>query len=162
MRSRAILPDKDHLVLGAVKRAHSGVGLVPNANVLEFGVVSISSCEHFSHVAPVHADLVDRTIGRMSAEQGIYTGEEVCELTFAHFAGGHSKFTMLDTTQSGYVAIDLYVIGRVGKNELGLLVVHQQLVSRSIRGISADEDMLSEHPDITQAANRRTARLLGH
>jgi hypothetical protein len=38
--------------------------------------------------------------------------------------------------------------GRFGKHELGLVVIHQQLVSRGIRGISADQDVLSKHPDI--------------
>src|ERR1700730_14803468 len=96
MRSRAIFPDKDHLMLRTVESTHSGIALVPDANVLQLGVVGISSCEHFAHVAPIHADLVDRTIGRVPAEQGIYTGEEGRELAFTHFSGSHGKFTVLD------------------------------------------------------------------
>jgi hypothetical protein len=76
--------------------------------------------------------------------------------------GCHREFTMPDTTQPGHVAINLYVIGRIGKNELGLVVIHQQLVSHGIRGIPADQNVLSEHPDIAQPADRRAARLLGH
>src|ERR1700704_5091436 len=96
MRSRAVLPHKDELVLGAIECAHSGVGLIPDADVLKLRVVGVSRCKHFAHMAPIHADLVDRTIRRITAEQGIYTGEEGRELTFAHFPRSHGKFAVLD------------------------------------------------------------------
>src|SRR6185437_14488519 len=99
MRRRAILPDKDHFVLRAVKSAHTGIGLVPDADVLQFGVMGIASREHFAHMTPVHADLMDRTIRGKPAEQGIRTGEKCRELTLAHFAGSHRKFAMLDASQ---------------------------------------------------------------
>src|SRR5882724_2519466 len=121
MRSRATLPDKYHFMLRTVERTHSGVGPVPDADVLKLRVVGVSGCEHFSHVAPIHADLVDRTLRRIPAEQRIYTGEEGRELAFAHFSRCHIKLTMLDTTQAAHVAINLYVIGRVCKDELGLV-----------------------------------------
>jgi len=105
---------------------------------------------------------VDRTIGRITAELGVYTGKEARKLAFAHFARGHGEFTVLDAAQARNVAINLHVIRRVGKNEFGLVVIHQQLVSRGIGGITADQDVLSKHPDITQTADRRPARLLGH
>ncbi len=75
-------------------------------------------------MAPIHTDLVDRTIGRISAQQSIYTGEEGRELALAHFPRSHREFTVLDAAQTRYVAIDLYVIRGVGKNELGLVVGH--------------------------------------
>jgi hypothetical protein len=59
MRTRTVLPNKDEFVLGAVACAHSGIGLIPDADVLKFRVVAVSGCEHFSHVTPIHADLVD-------------------------------------------------------------------------------------------------------
>ena len=125
-------------------------------------VIGISRSQHFSYVAPIHTDLVDRTIGRITAELGVYTGKEARKLAFAHFARGHGEFTVLDAAQARNVAINLHVIRRVGKNEFGLVVIHQQLVSRGIGGITADQDVLSKHPDITQTADRRSARLLGH
>jgi hypothetical protein len=47
-------------------------------------------------MTPIHADLVDRTIGGIPAEQGVYAGEEARELVFAHFAGSHCEFAVLD------------------------------------------------------------------
>src|SRR6266850_3831988 len=41
MRSRAVLPHKNELVLGAVECAHSRVRLIPNADVLKLQVVGI-------------------------------------------------------------------------------------------------------------------------
>src|SRR5882724_5630903 len=98
MRSRATLPDKYHFMLRTVERTHSGVGPVPDADVLQLRVVGVSGCEHFSHVAPIHADLVDRTLRRIPAEQRVYTGEEGRELAFAHLAGGHGEFTVFHAT----------------------------------------------------------------
>src|SRR5258706_9767189 len=162
VRGRTVLPHKTHFVLRAIKRTHSGVVLVPDAYVLELRIVGITRCEHFSHMAPIHADLVNRAIGRVLAKRSVHAREKGCELAFAHFPGCHSELTVLDAAQARHVAINLYVIGRVGKNELGLIVVHQQLVSRGIRGISADQSVLSEHPDIAQAADGGAIRLLGH
>ena len=54
------------------------------------------------------------------------------------------------------------IIGWVRKDELGLVIIHHQLVNRGIRGIPADQDVLSEHPDIAQPADRGATRLLGH
>src|SRR5258707_347928 len=109
---------------GAVERAHCRVRLIPNADVLKLRVVGVTRCQHFSHVTPIHADLVDRAIGRILTKRGIYAGKEGRELTFAHFPGCHRECTVLDTTQPGYVAINLYVVRRVGKNELSLVVAH--------------------------------------
>src|SRR5665647_13077 len=125
-------------MLGAIERAHSGVTLIPDADVLQLSVVGISGCEHFSHVAPIHADLVDRAVGRMPAEQGIYIGEEGRELAFAHFAGGHGEFTVLDATQPGHVAINLHVIGWVRKDELGLVIIHQPVSYTHLRAHETD------------------------
>src|SRR5712672_1652397 len=97
MGSRAILPDEYQLVLRTVERAHSGVGLVPDTNVLQLSVVGITCCEHFSHMAPIHADLVNRTVSRIPAKLGVYAGEEGRKLAFAHFARGHGELAMLNT-----------------------------------------------------------------
>src|ERR1700730_17323765 len=100
VRSRAVLPHKDELVLGAVECAHSGVGLIPDADVLKLRVVGVSRCEHFSHMAPIHADLVDRAVGRILTKRGVNPGEEGRELTFAHFPRSHGKFTVLHAAQA--------------------------------------------------------------
>src|SRR5258706_13387168 len=72
VRSRTVLPHKNHFVLRAIERTHSGVVLVPDAYVLELRIVGITRCEHFSHMAPIHADLVDRAIGRVLAKRSVH------------------------------------------------------------------------------------------
>src|SRR5580700_8297513 len=47
VRRGAVLPNEHEFMLGTVKCAHSGIGLVPDAKVLEFGVDSIAGGEHF-------------------------------------------------------------------------------------------------------------------
>ena len=59
VRRRTVLPDEYHLVLGAIERAHPGVALVPDAHILQLGVVGIARGQHFPHMTPVHADLVN-------------------------------------------------------------------------------------------------------
>src|SRR5260370_63719 len=78
LRGRTVLPHKNHFVLRAIKRTHSGVVLVPE-------IVGITRCEHFSHMAPIHADLVNRAIGRVLAKRGVHAREKGYELAFAHF-----------------------------------------------------------------------------
>lgn len=56
-------------MLGAIDRPHSRIGLVPDADVLKLGIVPITREQHFPHMPPVHADLVDRAVLRVVAKQ---------------------------------------------------------------------------------------------
>src|SRR5262249_16702885 len=68
----AVFPDQDQLMLGSVERSHAGVALVPHANVFELVIDRAASHQHFEHVPPVDADIVDRSILSMRAEQAKY------------------------------------------------------------------------------------------
>src|SRR5438128_5850211 len=59
----SVLPDEDQLVLGTVEGSHAGIALVPDADVLQLGIMSVTRFKHLAHVTPVHADLMDRAIG---------------------------------------------------------------------------------------------------
>jgi len=54
-------------MLRAVERAHAGVGLVPDTEVLEL-VDLAAGGEHLPHVAPIHADLMDRPVDAVVGE----------------------------------------------------------------------------------------------
>ena len=62
------LPYEYQLMFRAIERAHAGVGLVPDAEVLELTVDLAAGGEHLPHVAPVHADLMDRAVNGVLGE----------------------------------------------------------------------------------------------
>src|SRR5256885_1082170 len=64
VRRRPTLEHNDELVLRAIKRAHSGIRLIPDAHVLELGIDISASRKDFTDVSPVHTDLVNRAISR--------------------------------------------------------------------------------------------------
>src|SRR5262249_38615528 len=94
------LPDKHQLVLGAIERAHSGVALVPDTEVLELAVDLVTGAEHLSHVAPIHADLMDRTVDSVLGEQGKDGFEKGCEFRLAHLATAHGEVAMTNAAQA--------------------------------------------------------------
>jgi hypothetical protein len=53
------LEGKDQLVGAAIEGAHPGIGLLPNDEVLEFGVDAVCRIEDLSLMAPVHALKMD-------------------------------------------------------------------------------------------------------
>src|SRR5215469_16581578 len=56
----AVFEDKDELVLAAVKRAHPGIILDPNAEVLDLAVDAVGGAEQLCDMAPIHADVMQR------------------------------------------------------------------------------------------------------
>src|SRR5690348_8505457 len=60
----APLEDKDELVPAAVERAHPGIVLDPDAEVLQLAInAAPGRCQLFD-MAPIHADEVDRAVSR--------------------------------------------------------------------------------------------------
>ena len=53
----AVFEHEDQFVLGAVEATHAGIGLGPDAEVLELAV-GACGIQHLAHVAPVHAYIV--------------------------------------------------------------------------------------------------------
>src|SRR5260221_12296107 len=62
------LPYEHQLMLRAVERAHAGIGLVPDTEVLELAVDLAAGDEHLPHVPPAHADLMDRAVDGVLGE----------------------------------------------------------------------------------------------
>ncbi len=71
---------EDQLVFGAVERAHAGVGLVPDAEVLELAEDSRARFLHFAHVPPVHAHIGDGAIPADPGGVAERLGQELREL----------------------------------------------------------------------------------
>src|SRR5262245_42274856 len=109
------LPHEYELVLGTVERPHAGVGLVPDAEVLELAIDRAAGTEHLPEVAPVDADLVDRTVDRVVGETSEDRLQECSEFRLAHLAGAHRELALTDATESGGGAVDSEVVPRNGE-----------------------------------------------
>src|SRR5207248_9655786 len=102
------LPHEHQFMLRAVERAYTGVGLVPDTEVLEL-VELAAGGEHLPHVAPVHADLVDRAVNGVLGEPIKDRFQEGRELDFAHLAAAHGELAMTNATEPTDIAVDGHV-----------------------------------------------------
>jgi len=58
VRAAALFEDQDELVLAAIERAHAGIVLDPDTQILEFAVDLLNSGEQLGEMAPVHAQVM--------------------------------------------------------------------------------------------------------
>src|SRR5947208_4948303 len=124
------LPHEHQFMLRAVERAHAGVGLVPDTEVLEL-VELAAGGEHLPHVAPVHADLMDRAVNGVLGEPIKDRFQEGRELDFAHLAAAHGELAMTNATEPTDIAVDGHVVGRVREHEFRLGAFEQTIVGAS-------------------------------
>ena len=110
-------------------------------------------------MAPVHADLVDRPVSAVAGRQTHEGGQEANELALAHLAGRHLEVSMVYRAQTADMAVDLYVVRRVGEHHLGALLAQQLLVGGLLQGAAAQEKVLAELPQVTKCADRRAFAL---
>src|SRR6185437_9113200 len=62
MRCAPAFEDEDQLVLRAVKAAHAGITLVPDAEIFWFPIWRLSGAQEVADVPPIHKDECDRTV----------------------------------------------------------------------------------------------------
>jgi len=85
VRRGTILPDKYHFVLGTVKGTHARIALVPDAYVLQLGVMCIARGEHFPTCDASHAKSDESNRPSRIRKAFVGLGQEVDELVLAHF-----------------------------------------------------------------------------
>ena len=112
VRRRAVLEGKDEFMAGAIERAHAPIVLRPDDQVLQFRIVGASRLQHLAHVAPVHANKMDRTIDGMSSEMGEGGREEIRELFARHFTRRHCEVAVASVAEPAHIAVNRDVIGR--------------------------------------------------
>src|SRR5271167_229490 len=66
MRSAAVFVHEHQLILAAIQRAHPGVVLDPDTNVLELAIDFLASAQQFSHVPPIHTYEMQRALDAVS------------------------------------------------------------------------------------------------
>jgi hypothetical protein len=151
MRRSPFLENKDQFMLGAVKTPHSGVGLIPHAEVLQFGKNGFASAPKLLRVSPVHTDKSDCAIsaplGR-TAEGLFQKGRKFCR---GHLSNAHGEFPMANAARATDVAVDGDVVGRVGKDQVGALIAQKRLVRSFVASVAADQPMTPRPPHIAAA-----------
>src|SRR2546423_7677533 len=147
------LPHEHQFMLGAVERAYTGVGLVPDTEVLELAELAAGG-EHLPHVAPVHADLVDRAVNGVLGEPIKYRFQEGRELDLAHLAAAHGELAMTNATETTDVAVDGHVVGRVREHEFRLGAFEQTIVGSPVAGICAQQTMMPQQPELSGLGDR--------
>src|SRR6516162_5916596 len=148
MRAAARLPDEDELVLGPVEGAHPGIALVPDAEIFELPVDRSARDQHLVGVAPVHADVMNRAVFRMCAQESSGILQEGNVFRLAHLAGGHGEIAMPDAPQSADVSRNGDVIWWIGEYEFRLGASQQRLIGMVIPRIAAVQAVRAQYPCI--------------
>src|SRR5258708_8398547 len=100
------LPHEHQFMLRAIERAHAGIALVPDTEVLELAVDLAAGGQHLPHVPPIHADLMDRAVDGVLGEALKHRLQEIREFGLAHLATPHGKIAMTNATEATDVAVD--------------------------------------------------------
>src|SRR6202521_5418376 len=115
VRVPALLEQEHELVLAAVERAHAGIVLGPDAQVLQLAIGALAGGEQLAHVAPIHADEVERPVETEPGEEPESARKELGELGLVHLARGLREFAMVDRTEPPDMAIDRHIVWRIGE-----------------------------------------------
>src|SRR4051794_35622362 len=102
-------------MLGAIETAHTGVGLVPDAEVEEVAQRRFAGGDRFRNVAPVHADEGDRTEFAGSGDLLHRRFKEAGELVPGHLPGSHRKLAVTRSSETGHMPADRHVVWKIGK-----------------------------------------------
>jgi hypothetical protein len=154
MRSGADLEGEHKLVLRAVEGAHAAVGLVPDAEVLEFGEDLLAGGEQFAHVPPVHAHESDRSVPTAvrRGAQGLH--QERGEGVPRHLAYPHRELAMAHPAEAADMAVNRHVVWWIGEDEVDLLGSKKRLIIGRPPCISTDQTMTPELPDVSHPTDR--------
>ena len=139
MRRRAVLEDEDQFMFRTVQRAHATIVLVPDAQVLESGVDSPSCGLDFEHVAPIHAQKMDRAVDCVLCETTEGRLQERDESFLRHFTGCHLELAVFHGAQARHMTLNWDIVRRIGKHKLRLAATEQQGVAVRFGRIPAQD-----------------------
>jgi len=63
-----ILEDEHDFMLAAIERSHAGVVFCPSADVHKFGIDVASCGKQFTHVPPIHADVMQGAVAAVLSQ----------------------------------------------------------------------------------------------
>ena len=149
MRRGPFLENKDQFMLRAVECPHPGIGLVPHAEVLEFGEYDFASCDELFSVSPVHADESDCPVSAPLSRGAEGLLQKGCELRRGHLSDAHREFSMANPPRAADVAVDRHIVRRrIGKDQVGPFIVEKRLVRGFVASVVADKPVTSHSLNI--------------
>src|SRR6202022_4340552 len=116
VRSAALLKDQDELVLAAIERAHAGIVLDPDAEVLELARGLGTGNQQLVEMAPVHANEVQRSRGTEGGKVAAGLGKKGGVFRFVHLARGHRERRVVDRYREARMAGKNDVVRLVGED----------------------------------------------
>ena len=82
--------------------------------------------------------------------------EEASKAFLIHFSRRHGKLAMANLAKAADMAVDGHVIGRVGEDQLRLVLSQKGSIDIRIGGIAADQPVFSNLPDIANLCDGRS------
>src|ERR1700737_4781964 len=158
VRSAALLEDQAELVLAAIERAHAGIVLDPDAEVLELAIGLGTGNQQLVEMAPVHANEVQRSRGTEGGKVAAGLGKKGGEFGLVHLARGHRERAVVDRAEAARMAVDFHVVRRGGKDHRGMFLAPQRREGQSIEGAAAQQPIATEEPGIADLADQRPSR----
>ena len=108
----------------------------------------------------VHEHKINRAVHAVGSQMDEERLQENGETGLRHLAHGYGEFPVPDISRSTDMPVDRHIVGRIGDDQLGLLVGQQQIKKLGPGGIAVKEPMLAEQPYITVAAHGQDGRKL--
>jgi hypothetical protein len=158
VRPHAVLEHENQLVLGAVKRAHAGVALDPDAEVLLLQAVLRGGLAELSAVPPFHAQIENRAVNQYRPDRRDRGVQKRHELRSRHLASPHSELTMAGLAQPRHEAVDWDIIRWVAKHACHRLTGGKAADEGGITCIATANRVRAEMEDIAHLRYRCTSR----
>src|SRR5208283_2464507 len=107
---------------------HASVGFYPYAEIQKVAADSPDRAIDLAKMAPVHARVKGRTVGRMGKHQAKRVHEKTAERVFGEFPRGHRKLAMLLRPFAAHVPVHRDIVRGVGENRGGLLASEEYAI----------------------------------
>ena len=127
------------------------LSLTQDDEVLEFREDGRARREDLGQMAPIHADVVDRSLDTVRGQRRERLLQKRGECLAAHLPSGHSELPVFDAAQAAGMPVDRDVVGRIGEDQAGLLARHQGGEHGRVAHIATDQPVRPELPDLAPA-----------
>jgi hypothetical protein len=142
------------LVFRAIETPHAGIGLVPNAKVLELREDLFAGSHKLFHVPPVHTDESNGSIPALISGRTKCQSKKGSKLRRRHLADSHSEFLMTNPSQAADVPVNGHVVGWVREYQVSDFTAEKCFVCGLVPSISANEAVTPSLPHVAASSDR--------
>src|SRR5215471_9165535 len=147
-----LVTDPEHenqLMLRAIERSHSRIGLVPDADIQKVAVDRLADRRDVIHMAPVHTDKVHCPVARDRRANPERLLQERSELRLVHFTGSHRKFPV--APHGIRMFGNPHIVRRIQKRRIDRRwLAHQTTNKVEVPCVATTDTMLTEYPDVAK------------